>query len=593
MATDIKPLLENSHDVFSTQDIGISESESNCHKYRITYSHPCTIEGVNSTTLYLDAQFLRPNYNRVIEEKENRNGENLRILSRITPVLRLEFITNDAYFEILNQIGLHDEILISPINPDGPDFEVESGSWEVEPLGAEDEDTYQCRISFRVKDTTLVSGICCEDQSIVSFEDPCDPGGEGGGPPIEDPCADFEVSISYDGNSLTADVSGGPGMATTSYIWYLNAGTGVFTQIATSQSLNPVDPGVYRVVVTRGTCQKSADYTFSGECDDYTVELMEKPGPILIANVNRFSTFVWYKDTGSGFVEIPGETTACLVPDETATYKVEATSAGCEGDDEIEVEITVCAHTVAITRDDNVLTAEVTGNTGTPTYQWYADYGDGNGTVIIGGATGSTLAVSVPGCYEVKVTADGCDKYAKLVILDVCVGFNAIISGVAPAAGDTVDLTAEAQNPPGDVNYTWYQSIGGVWQQVGTGAMINLGTTGNVRLVATSGACTSEDQLFFCVDPGALENYESTLGDGVLTAFIITNFILPNPATYTENQINAMLQVYRNGVKMQYSSMPASRTQYSINFADNEIQIDAGFPLKATERLEALLVNTP
>jgi len=587
---DIRPLYDNSHDIESTNEIGVSFSESDCHKYKITASNTCDIEGLSTLqTVYLDAQFLRPDFRYVKESRQNRDGTTAVLSIRKEVTNKLEFIVNDYFLLYLTDLGMVDTLSIYPINPDGPEFEIIQDSWTIDPVGEDDQDTYAVQVQFRVKDSDLFTTACCEGQSIVSFEDPCDDGEGGGGDLPVDPCEDYAVEITYDGSSLSADVTGGPAAATITYVWYLDPGTGVFGQIATSQALNPVDSGTYRVVANRGVCQKAADYEFTGDCDDFTVEIIEKSG-LLIASVNRFSTFVWYKDTGSGYVEIPSETTACLTPDESADYKVVATSSGCEEEDEVTVSVSVCAHTVSIARDGNVLESTVADNTGSPTYQWYADYGDGSGTVLISGATSPDLAITAPGCYELKVTADGCDKYAKFVVLDVCVGFNALIETSSPDGMGGVDLTAMAINPPGTVNYTWYQAIGGVWQQVGTGANINVTTTGNIRLEATSGDCTSEDMLFFCVDPGTMEKYQKFVGDDASLNWEVTAFTLPNPASYTVNEINAMLQVYRNGVKLEYATSPSDRTQYSIDFANNEIDLYTGWPLKSTEKLEVLEV---
>jgi len=187
MAVDIIGLLENSHDTFSLVDLDVAFAQSNCHKYKITYSHPCTIEGVGSTPdMYLDAQFLAPEYENVKESLANRDGTNKKLFHRLTPVLRLEFVVNDFIFHALQVIGLHEVIMISPINPSGDDYEVDPDSWSVERVGEDTEDTYACRITFKVKDSSLSTKTCCDDQSIVSFEDPCDPEGGGGGGEIVD-----------------------------------------------------------------------------------------------------------------------------------------------------------------------------------------------------------------------------------------------------------------------------------------------------------------------------------------------------------------------------------------------------------------------
>lgn len=597
MAADIISLMANSHDVFSVMDLDVAFLESNCHKYKVDFSNPCTIDGVGIlSAMYLDAQFLGPEYEVFKESQTNRDGTVKKLFHRITPVLRMEFIVNDFYYQALQLVGLHETITVAAINPDGPELEVDPDSWAVERVGQDDEDTYACRITFKVKDSSFFSKSCCDDQSIVSFEDPCDIEGGGGGGGIPDPCEDYAVSIDFDGTTLSAVVTGGPVSAMPSYVWYYDAaGNGVFTQISTAAAFNPVNPGIYRVVATKGTCQKSSDYEFMGDCLDFTVNVVEVTGPVLIADVNRSSTFQWYLDD----VAIPGAVNSYHVPTTSGTYKVEATSIGCVAYDELAVVVTACAHSVVITRDNNILTAEVTGNTGTPTYQWYVDYGDGGGTVLLSGATGNTLGVTEPGCYEVKVTADGCDKYAKYVILDVCVGFDVLIESVTPDGGSGVNITAAAVNPPGAVTYVWYQIVNGVFQQIGTGVTVNTSLTGTVKVVATSGDCVVEEMTSFCVDPGVLENYQSQFGDNTNYEYEITIFTLPDPGTYTVNEINSMLLTFRNGVKLEYTDDLSSiaigvrRTYYEINFATNEIVLDSGFPLKTTEKLEALLVNTP
>jgi len=589
MPTDTLNILDNSHDILSLTDIDAALTEKECHKYKVSYSNPCTIEGVTLTPdVYLDCQFLNLIYEEQKEVKANRDGENKKLYHRITPVFRFEFIGNDFFFHTFNLIGLHQTIMVSPINPGGSDYEVEPDSWTVERVGEDDLDTYGIRVTFKVKDSSFISKACCESESIVVFEDPCDIDGGGGGGGIEDVCEDFEVSITYDGTSLTAETVGGPVGASNSYEWFYDAaGNGVFTKISEAMAFNAINPGIYRVYVTRGTCRKSSDYELNGECMDFAVNVIEVDGHILIADVNRISTFQWYKDD----VAIPGATQSYYVATESGTYKVEATSIGCVEEDSTDVTVTVCAHSVNITELGGLLTAVVTGNTGDPVYQWYVDYGDGAGTQPIDGATGSTYQADLPGCYQVKVTADGCDKYATKVILDECTGFNVIISGVVNTGLGSVDLTAEAVNPPGTVTYTWFQVVNGVYQQIGTGQSINTQATGNVKVEASSNDCRAEDMLFFCVDPDTVENYQSFIGDGLTYQYVIDNFTLPNPSSYTSNEINGMLLVLRNGLKMQYSTSPTSRTQFQIDFANNRIVLDSGFPLKSTERLEALLVT--
>lgn len=592
MATaDILSLFENSHSVHpANSDVDIAFTQSECHKYKISTSSDCAeVEGVQINTMYLSAQFRTPEKVLTRELEEKTDGTNKVIAMRIDYDISMELIIDDFLLFVLHSVGLQDTIEIAAINPAGTTYEIDPATWEVEHSSDSNADTYPATISFRLKETAQVKTACCPEDSIVTFEDPCD---ENGGEPPEDPtdpCEDFDVSLTFSDPTLSPDITGGPSGATTTYRWLYDSGNGVFTEISTAGSINVTNPGVYRLIATRGTCQASYDYEYFGECDDFEVTLTEPVDGVLVASANRIATFEWQKDTGSGYVTIGGETGPILIATEDADYKVIATYGDCEDEAELTVTLDVCAHSVEIARDGNTLETTVTGNTGTPTYQWYADYGDGMGTVLISGATDADYVATQPGCYEVKVTADGCDKYAKYLILDECVGFSVVIEQVEPDGMGGVDLTAMAVNPPGTVTYVWYQAIGGVWQSIGTGATLTgVSTTGNVRVEATSEGCTAEDMLFFCVDPGTLENYQAFIGDDSSLNWEVTVFTLPNPATLTENEINAMLQVYRNGVKLQYKDTPTDRTHYSIDFANNEIDLFTGWPLKSTEKLEVL-----
>lgn len=589
---DILTLMENSHNTGETTGIDISTIQSDCHRYKFSFVSSCSDPNtIQLTNLYVDADFNSLQPDRSIEQEQKRDGTVKLISMRLSYIMSMELVVNDQYFFLLDQAAGADTIKIQPINPDGTELEIEQATWEVVSRSNNDSDTYVAVISFKLKDTDRFITPCCPATSIITFENPCDDGEGGGGDPVPDPCLDYAVSIDFDGTTFSPNITGGPAGATTTYRWLKDSGTGLFVEISTAGSVNESGPGIYRLIATRGTCQASYDYEYQGDCGSFAVTLAEPVDGFIVATPNRTSTFTWEVDTGSGYVAL-GDTTAAITALVDGTYRVTATSNGCTAQATIAVTLEVCAHSVTIARNGNTLETTVVGNTGAPTYQWYADYGDGSGLQTIVGATGPDYPVTVPGCYEVKVTADGCDKYAMYLVLDTCVGFNVLIESVVPAVGSTVDLTATVTNPPAAVTYTWYQISNGVWNQIGTGASINIGTTGTVRVVAESGACSAEDILSFCVEPGVLENYQAFIGDNVNTEWTVTNFTLPNPAGLTENQINGQLIVRRNGVELQYSDTVGvgDRTQYTIDFANNQVELATGWPLEDTERLEVLLL---
>lgn len=586
---NISALYEASHEVHpSNSNVSLSLTKGDCHNFEISFNNSCQIEGLTTglaNVIYLDAQFRIPEYNNVIETLENPKGGKTKVSHLQEIYHSMDLIVDDYFLDILSKGAFFDTIKIRPLKPIGPEFDIDWTSWEVETSGDNLSETYQATIKFKIADSDLFVSACCGTGNITEFEDPCEDS-EGNPPdPIEDPCADFAVAISYDGTTMDATVTGGPTNGTITYSWLHDSGNGVDIEVAQTQSFNPVDPGTYTVIANKGLCQAVDDYQLMGECTSYSV-LLDYVEGVLIAAANRISTFVWLKDTGSGFVVVGGETNPYLVPDESADYKVQATSNGCTDEDTETVSLTSCVWTLSIARNNNDITVTPSGHSGVPVYEWYLDTGSGD--VLIAGAVTDTITITEPGQYSAKVTIDGCTKYIDKVVLDECVNFVAHIETVTPDGGGNVTLTAMAIGNPSPVFYTWFQNTGSGWQQIGTGQSIVTSTQGNIRLEAASGTCTSEDELFFCVDPSASEFYQAFFGDNSSTEWEVTNFTLPDPGVKTENQINAELLVFRNGVKMKYSASPSIRTEFSIDYANNEIELHASWPLKTTEILEAI-----
>lgn len=569
-------LQANSHSIYGYDSVGAeymtSLGQANCHNYTVWGDNSdCNVDlPAGLSQIYLLARFRAVQYETVEEGVVNGFGEFIQELTRQEYINSFVVITNEHHLSILQQYELYPKLFIQPINPGGSATEIYD--WNVEVVDF-NEPVYEVTVSFKVKDSSQLVLKCCDSASFP-YDDPC-VGGSGNPPPPASPeCDGFDVSISYDGTTLTADVTADPSNTySPSYNWYKDG-----VSLGSGGSITESGPGSYRVDVVQGPCSDSYTFLVQDECTTFAVTL-EYDNGVLIATPNRQATLTWEYDDGAGYVVISGQTDGTYIPTASGDYRVTADADGCQDVAEL-LGITVeddCTVTVSIAVSGNVATATPLNCVGTPTYVWKKD--TGSGETVISGATTNSISIAEQGLYIVEVQCDGCTARAQRVIIGDCTDFAVYIDYIDFDGTDVV-AAAGVLNAPGSVTFDWFQATNGEWLQIDSGNVITIDTAGALMVRATSDNCQKEHISQACIDPAEpeyQERFTATAGQEVFSPSVIT---LPDPTLYSVEEIGAEYEVFRNGVRILYVdsfSSPAKPSEWKITAGD----IEFNWPSKA------------
>lgn len=106
-----------------------------------------------------------------------------------------------------------------------------------------------------------------------------------------------------------------------------------------------------------------------------------------------------------------------------------------------------------------------------------------------------------------------------------------------------------------------------------TGAVQGTGLFLAKRIMQISGCEILEITCHSSVIDDPQDEFYQLFDNFTGTALAITQFDLPHPSIWTEDEINARVQVYVEGVLFQYKASPTEVDQWNIDIANNEIDL--------------------
>ena len=574
------PLAGNSKiDVYPTGDCWnyVLQGISNCD-----YSAPYE-------TLLLNVLMNPIQYINVEEGIEDEAGTFTRSLWVQRRIFSFDAEVDSEALEWLQAMKGFDELYFGRASGPGSGANRITNLQIAEAQNATDFETSIVTVSFEDLEYLELTGCCGSAYAGSPFEDPCPPDGTGE-PDPEDPCNDFELTLTYDGNAITADATGGPA-GNVGYRWYYDAtGSGVFQLVATNVSMVvPAGSGIYRVEATKaGGCQDVDAIMVQDICSLFTVVLSYQFGiissQVIAGQGNPEYTWVFIDDVGTETVL--ADTGAELEPTETGLYRLEVIDGTdcegegicCEGEATIYVEIlNECAFEVAITDNgDGTYTINEQSYTGsdTPTYRWEKETTSG----IANFGTSQTITPDEQGVYRGYITLDGCEVGGYVLVMGDCVAFKGFIEAVIPGAS-SYTLYAGAIDAPGAVDYKWYQWTGSMYALIGSGSSVNTTQVGQVKLVATSGVCEKVDYAEIAMDFDDMYYYQKFILTGGEPAVTVTEFTLPDVVNEHPDRIAYLMEVVQNGVEQVYDheEVPGSLQRLHFSIDGQDVQFNPAY----------------
>jgi len=219
------------------------------------------------------------------------------------------------------------------------------------------------------------------------------------------------------------------------------------------------------------------------------------------------------------------------------------------------------------------------------------------------GETDIAYEPAASGTFRVVATAGSCEATSTEVIYTAPASCTGVFTVTLTNDGGTLTATivdyAGAETP----TYEWYLDTGSGLTLLPseTSATLADAALGYYTVVVTIDTCVQTAGLLIqcdfavigggdCVDDSAWS--QSFAGDDTSTAFNVTNFYLVDPTYVSAVEIGATYLVQKNGVTLQYSASPADGTTYTIDYANQDIVLNAGFPLLTGETLTIVKLKT-
>jgi|GEM_PF-4513222 len=339
---------------------------------------------------------------------------------------------------------------------------------------------------------------------------------------------------------------------------------------------------------------ETGDPSNDPECTDYSVAISLTTPPDTLTAVSALGgagveTFKWYKDgvlfgTGSS-----------INPVESATYRVDAKKGNCTATDTFTFSLGCDGYAVTI---EEVVLADLSSvfiaiATTVSTYQWEEEIA-AVWTAIVG-ETGITYTPSASGTFRVVSTAGDCESTSASVVyvapVDCDTIFTITLTNVAGVLTTAIVGYAGVSIPA----YQWYLDTGNGNELLvsETSATIANPAAGYYTVIVTIDSCTQVAGLLIQCDYASIDTpcaddsewSQEFIGNDVAVSFTVTNFLLPDPAHVTAVEINASLLVQVNGVTRGFLLVPLDGTKYGIDYPNQQIELNAGFPLLTGETL--------
>lgn len=386
-----------------------------------------------------------------------------------------------------------------------------------------------------------------------------------------------EVTINSVGDECSATLTAilNPSNSSATFQWLLNDAE---INGATSNAINSIGAGSYRVRVTVGNC------IILSEPFDITGDIPSKPiveappvycgGDIIQAlNAQSNGEIQWYADENLTQEVALGNTFTPSNLTATTTFWVQAALGVCTSEvEEVTIQIAPLPTAEIITSlpcVGNVLTAS--SDLQDVSVQWLKD------TIEMIGETNVEITPQEAGNYQVRVSKDGCSTLSDVVAVLEIPSQPEIISETA-FCNDVGSITLEATS---NFEIFWY-SDANLTQQVNQG---NTLTTSNISsqifyLQAQNGACVSEvTQLILSIKSTPIitlsASSNSCVGEPVLA-------ILSEPNAEIVWLLDGVMIPNENGVQLipqAAGSYTATATFEECTGTSNEIVIE-DFPPK-------------
>lgn len=479
----------------------VDVGNENCYNYVLQGQSSCAKDVGAPETIPVNTVLNAIRYEEIEEGTENGASVFTRSYLAQRRIYSFRVDVDDEWLDKLKKFRFWDLLWFGAINV-GPNEITNLQIGEAEPIP--DSDTYEIEISFEDPEVLELSGCCGSLYAGAPFEG-CEENPGTGEPDPEDPCPSFAVDVLYDGNAVNASTSGGPATGGVNYRWYYDSsGSGTYTLIADGgvSSVVPAGSGRYRVIAEKGGCQAVDEILVQDECSLFEVIISLEQGVInsRIVSGQGSPVYTWtYIDEMSVETVLP-DTTDSIIPENTGFYRLNVTDGDCEGEDTVFVDIAEdCGMEVTIDRNDMDLTAMATGCSGSVTYEWELDTGDGNGAVMVG--SGPTIQAVDTGVYFVKAQCgDQCMVTAYAVALKPC---NPCDGKAISISEDSGTLTAQTTGGSGGV-ITWYVNDGSGMVGIGTGPSIAITQGGMYIAQWVIGDCKLTSEYLQCSQEGTI-----------------------------------------------------------------------------------------
>ena len=294
---------------------------------------------------------------------------------------------------------------------------------------------------------------------------------------------------------LTANVSGGSGTIT--YQWQQNIAS-IWTNVGTNSNIYSTDVLTsntnYRLLITQdvsGCGNTSATFAVTVVADPSVsvsstmATICTGGSTVLTANVTGGSgtiTYQWQQNVAGVWNNVGSNsntyTTAALTVNTNYRLVVTQSNSDCASTSSAftvtvvgDPSVSFTGMSIICTGGSTVLTANVSGGSGTITYQWQQNIAGSWSDVGSNSANLTTAALASNTDYRVLITQTGSDcsvtsgTFTVTVVSDPSVS----IAGYANiCSGGTTTLTATVTDGMGTPTYQWQQNVSGTWTNIGS-----------------------------------------------------------------------------------------------------------------------------